>query len=881
MARGSQATRPARPRGRHAPGGGSGARGGALAQTLRSSAPSRYLFAHPNIAAALLFGLFVLVYLWPALVRGELLSPLSVLYGSTPWKAFAPDDVGRYLNPLLSDVPTADYPWRFLVRRMLHEGTFPSWNPYVLGGIPLWSNPQTGLFSIFSLPLWILPLNYGIGVGAALKLWAAGFGSYLLVRELRLGFLPALLAGVCFSFSAINIVWLTHETLPAVAALLPWMLWLVERIYRREGGGRLGSLLGLALATAIGLGGGHPGMQVHLMAAVGMYALLRAAFLPRDVPLGRRLVPFGFAAGGLALGSLLMAFMLVPEALSTHGTVGTAARAHGRGTLPGTQMPFSAIRTVVFPDWWGRPSAIETRGPITRVSARLFVPLNYNERTFYAGTVGLLLALVGVAAGGRWRSKGPFAVLAVLGLAIPLHFPGLWQLITHLPLFEQVQNQRLHFVWAMGMSVLAAFGLEALLERPAGDRRRLGVLVAAGLAGVAGLVAATSERGGATALGDTVVHFVSGKDFPSDAVLAATSVAWFLLLVVGVGVALLAARRWPERRALVAAGIVLLAAFDMLHFAHGYQPMGPASKVIPPRTDAIAFLQKHEAEGRIVGIEEALTNDWALTYGLRDIRGYDPPQPSGRYLRFWRTAESEQLDWTTLTMELVSPAALQVMSVLGARYVVTNPGTELGNGGTGEEALRGLRRAYDGIDARIFSNDRAAPRALVPVRVRVVEGEAGTVATLAESGFDPRREAVVERGAEGTAALAASGVAGAAGGAGAGGSPRAGGSTGRVSVVDRSNADVALHAELDRPGLVVLNDSWAPGWSVQVDGHPAPPVRVNDVMRGVAVPAGAHLVEWRYRVPGLRVGVLLSLVGLLAGLTLGGLAAHRRQRVPG
>ena len=42
-------------------------------------------------------------------------------------------------------------------------------------------------------------------------------------------------------------------------------------------------------------------------------------------------------------------------------------------------------------------------------------------------------------------------MLAALGLAIPLHFPGLYQLVTHLPLFDQVQNQRLHFVWALGM----------------------------------------------------------------------------------------------------------------------------------------------------------------------------------------------------------------------------------------------------------------------------------------------------------------------------------------------------------------------------------------------------------------------------------------------
>jgi len=864
MARGSQATRPARPRGRRTPGGGRGARGGALAQDLRSSAPSRYLFAHPKLSAGLLLGCFVFAYLWPALVGGRLLSPISLLDGFAPWERLTPHGAAAWSNGLLSDVPTADYPWRFLIRELLHSGTFPAWNPYVLGGIPLWSNPQTGLFSLFSLPLWILPLNYGIGVGAALKLWAAAFGTFLLVRELRLGFLPGLLAGICFSFSAIDIVWLTHETLPAVAALLPWMLWLVERIYR---GGRIGPLLGLAAATAIGLGGGHPGMQVHVMAAAGMYALLRAAFLPRASAWGERLRPFGLAVGGLALGALLMGVMLVPEALSSQGTLGTAARAHGRGTLPGTQMPLTVIRTVLFPDWWGRPSSFEggSTRPVTVLAPGVAVGVNYNERTLYAGAVGLLMALVGVVAPDRWRRKAPFAVLAVLGLAIPLHFPGLYQLVTHLPVFEQVQNQRLHFVWALALSVLAAFGLQALLERPAGDRRRL----AAGLAGLAlaaFALVAVGQGADARAFARTAEHFLTGRDFRSPTVVALTSAVWYAILAVGVAAALLAARRWPQRRTWIAAGVVALAAVDMLHFAIGYQPMAPASKAIPPKTAAIAYLQRHRDDGRFLGIGQALPNDWALTYGLRDVRGYDPPAPSVRYYRLWRLAEAEQLDWTPFEIESLSPVAMQVASVLGARYVIAPPGTDLPTTDGARSLLPFMHTVYDGRDARVFENARALPRGMVAPRVQVVADEAAARTLLADPSFDPRGTAVVER-----ADAAAAGLGDATG------------SAGSATVADTSNAEVTVHARLARRGLVLLDDSFTSGWSVQVDGRPARALRVDDVMRGVLAPAGAHTIVWRYRVPGLGAGALLSALALLAaaGLALAPRVRGRWRRRPG
>ncbi|HEU4703752.1 MAG TPA: YfhO family protein, partial [Conexibacter sp.] len=168
---------------------------------------------------------------------------------------------------------------------------------------------------------------------------------------------------------------------------------------------------------------------------------------------------------------------------------------------------------------------------------------------------------------------------------------------------------------------------------------------------------------------------------------------------------------------------------------------------------------------------------------------------------------------------------------------------------------------------RVFANARAAPRALVAQRVRVTSGEEETQTVLLEEGFDPRREAVVERGAEGTGAL---------------GAPEelARGSSGTVSVTDRSSSSVAIRARLERPGLVVLNDSFAPGWSVKVDGRDAALVRVNDVMRGVAVGAGAHEVEWRYRVPGLRAGAALSAFGLMLFLALAGVLLRRsRARV--
>jgi hypothetical protein len=812
--------------------------------------PPRALADHPHLTAAGLLALLVLALLWPALLGGKVLSPAAVLYKLAPWQPYRPHDVASFENYLLADVPLVTVPWHELARQLLHAGTLPAWNPHVLTGVPFFSNPQTGIFTPFSLPLWILPLNYALGLTAALMLWAAGFGTYLLARELRLGFLPGLVAGIAFALCSLNVTWLTTGALPGVAVMAPWLLWLVERTFARPDR-RLASALGLAVVTAVALGGGHPGTQVHVMTLAGLYALARAALL-QNATRRERLRPLALTGGALALGALLMGAMLVPEVLSSHGTVGTIARKGGASSLPGAQhMPFTTIRTLLLPDWWGRPSAFETDDSPVKTALQL----NYEERTFYAGVVPLLLAAIALTASGwraSWRRTAPFAALGALALAIALHAPGLFQLVEHLPVFELIENQRLHFVFELCVAVLAGFGLQELIERPREQRgRRLAV---AGVALGAALVAAAGAHVHGGDVGHALEHFLTGKDTPSSGVVELTSAGWLGLLALGTGAGLLALRRWPGRRDAIVAGLVLLAALDLLHFAHGYEPMGPAGKAIPPRTPAIAYLQRHAADGRFAGVELALPPDTAVRFGLADVRGYDPPYPTERYFDLWREASPEQTGWRPLTFDGIPPVALRVTSVLGARYVVAEPGTTKPDGA--DPFVRGLRRVYDARDATIFENPRALPRALVAPAVRLVPDAEAARQAIVEDGFDPRRTVLAERG-----------------------EPSAGarGAHGRVAVAHESNAQVTLTATLDRRGLVVLDDELTPGWSVRVDGRAAPALHADDVMRGVVVPAGRHEIVWSYAVPGLGTGAALSALGLAALIAAAALVVRRRR----
>jgi Bacterial membrane protein YfhO len=807
------------------------------------------LAAHQHLVGGLLLSLLVAVYLGPVLVGGKILSPVAELYGHVPWQGYAPRDLQDYYNPILTDIARQMYPWRVLVRDLIHAGTFPAWSPYALTGVPLYANPQAGVVSLFNVPLWILPLTYGLGVSAALKLAVGAVGAYLLARQLRLGFLAGLLAGVAFAFAAINIVWLAHAEHPGVVAMLPWALWLVERVFAR---GRPGSVLGLVLVTAIGLGGGHPGMQLHFLFVIAAYALARAAWPHGSVDLHdrrRRMRSLALVTGALAAAGLLMAFMLLPEWRSGADTVGVASRRARE--LPAQQMPLSAIQTVVFPERWGRPDAYESAGELIGDPVSI---VNFNERTFYAGVVALLLACIGAAVRSTWRRTLPLTLVGAFGLAVALHVPGPYTFATHFPILDSVEPERLHFAFELAVALLAAFGLQAMLDAPRGQRWRLAVPGGALLVGIFAL--ATAGASGSD-VAHTLEHFLRGTDHDSPGVVALTSIVWFMLLALAVGAALLCARRWPRAVVAIAAALVALATADAYRFAHGLQPMGPRAEVTPPVTPAIEYLQQHRGQGRIAGFGTALPNDWGIVYGLEDVRGYDPPQPTPRMLALWRVVSPNQPSWVTLSIDRLSVPGMRVLSALGMRYLVFGPSVST------PSELRTVRTVYAGPDATIVENSAAAPRALVPASVRVASAGAGTVRAIAEGSFDARAAAVVERGQPGAATLA---------------SPAVQDVHGTARVMRRGNASVTVEAQLDRRGLVVLNESLLAGWSVRVDGRPQPATRVNAVMRGVIVPPGRHTIVWSYSVPGLRAGVLISLLtlaGLIAATVAMALAVRR------
>jgi hypothetical protein len=99
----------------------------------------------------------------------------------------------------------------------------------------------------------------------------------------------------------------------------------------------------------------------------------------------------------------------------------------------------------------------------------------------------------------------------------------------------------------------------------------------------------------------------------------------------------------------------------------------------------------------------------------------------------------------------------------------------------------------------------------------------------------------------------------------------------QVTVTRYRPSSVDITANLTCDGMVILSDTFYPGWRATVDGKPAQIQEVDFALRGVLVPKGHHDIRYRYRPWSVYLGALLSFAGVAGVLTLVFLGGRRRH----
>ena len=86
----------------------------------------------------------------------------------------------------------------------------------------------------------------------------------------------------------------------------------------------------------------------------------------------------------------------------------------------------------------------------------------------------------------------------------------------------------------------------------------------------------------------------------------------------------------------------------------------------------------------------------------------------------------------------------------------------------------------------------------------------------------------------------------------------------QVKVVSYQPQQVDLQVSLSSPGLLVLADTYFPGWTATIDGELTKLLRADFGMRAMQIPAGNHAVRFSFAPLTFRVGLFVTL-GTLGG----------------
>jgi hypothetical protein len=143
----------------------------------------------------------------------------------------------------------------------------------------------------------------------------------------------------------------------------------------------------------------------------------------------------------------------------------------------------------------------------------------------------------------------------------------------------------------------------------------------------------------------------------------------------------------------------------------------------------------------------------------------------------------------------------------------------------------------------LYQIDQTIPRAYIVNKIIAENDSKEVLRLLASAEFDATREVVLDREVPMPPALWLAATA---------------------KILRYENDLVRIATSSDNEGILILADSYYPGWKAFVDGREEVIRRANLFFRAVPLPAGDHIVEFRYEPKSFAIGLAISAATLVA-----------------
>jgi hypothetical protein len=754
---------------------------------------------------------------------------------------------GAFIPAGGGDISAIIYPVYHFAQENFRQGIIPLWNPHLYAGIPFVGHIQSGPFYPPNLLLFLLTpeVTYrSILYLLSAHFWLAGVLMYFMLRSLdgrpmtddgrpmaddtklpsRVTRHPssisrpaALLGALVFMFNDFFITHTGNPNMVAVGAWLPLVFLLFRHALTHS---HIFYALLAGAVTGMAYLAGHIQPFLYILFVVGAYAVYVTLFelkkessKKKDLSFFLLLSAFArpviYLLAFLAFTIFVSAISLVPNVeMSTQSlrdslTYSDAAR---------YMLPPAHLIGLLSPELWGRGPEIHW-GPWERVEVG------------YVGVLPLILAVLGL----MWRKGreprffvllGLIAFMLALGFYTVLH--GWLYLI---PGYSQIRvPARFVFLLDFAIAALAAYGFETLRQPlprlfHAAWRKLFPVLSIALAATLFVFVPLMFVAVVLNQTQDSAIFNRTANGFNGLILFA---------LWLGASLVLLLARRtrWLTMPMWTLAMIGL--AFADLSSAGSYLDLGERDPTMNFHHPAVFnFLRRDPNPFRIETPEESWF-EWQPNLGLLarldDAAGIYNPLLLQRYDRYWKAA---------IGRENV------LYDLLNTKYLIAKKDAKVSAKFTPVFA--------GDPTVNVYLNPKALPRAFMVPQAHVVANADEALAAIQAKDFDPTKTIILENSQLPTSKsqLPITNY------------------QSSVSLKSRSTNTLEFDVTTNGDGFLFVGDTFYPGWRATVDDNDTPVLRANYLFRAVAVPAGTHTVRMIFDPWSFKVGVGMTVVGIL------------------
>jgi Bacterial membrane protein YfhO len=739
---------------------------------------------------------------------GKIPFPRDIVLQFPMWAGRIPPEAQRSYADI-GDLITYFYPARAFAAHAVREGVLPLWNPLLMSGEPFLANSQSALFYPLNVPYYLVPLPIAWTICLIVRMFLAALFMAMFIRSIGGSKTGSIFAGIVFASCGFMTAW---QGQPMVDGAI-WLPFVCNAIHRLHKIRSASSIAIAAVGFAMPVLAGHPETAAHITLTGLALALMLFAFAS-EPHTSRRDYRFGasFAvAGVLALG--LASVQIVPTL--------EWLRQIGQG-FTGIWPPLVPHQVL---SWVSRDILRDPN------SAGMSIPTG----AAYMAMVSILA--VPLAAFHRSRLYVAFfCVLSACAIAIAYGVQPIYAVVSHTPILGALKNHRL-LVASFAIAALSGLGISALEEQVAfTGRKRLMALTLLGSMFVL-LFLLIRQLQFDTAF---KVEFTRRPSF-SRALLLISLILMVWRLYGG-----LRGRVFPI-------AICGLALFDLTTFGFGYMGFAGLDEIFPASPGFDFLLHTGNRQFRIIEVGIPYSSNAGVMYGLDSADGYEYGMTS-RQLAFSQDLIDPNSNGINFVADRIFETKDHRLDLLNLKYVVVPAGASYISRFT--DSGRFLQ-AFNNGEIVIFENRSVLPRAwLVPLSgmeiFRKVDME---VDRLKSADFDPLKSVTISDMSSAPSTTQTEHNF-----------------NGFADVVESGITRLAIRTQASAPAVLVVSQTYYPGWTAMVDGKLTPTLAADVTLTGIPVPAGAHEVQLVFQPLSFRLGLALTIVAtiIMSAMMIGG-----------